>query len=84
MDFWLASDIFGGHVFQYNDPQSVTLDLEVDEKNLQSCIIRFRKSWLCLEFLNVVIHSCSFFKHCLKISHTDQLILALILKFGVF
>ena len=84
LDFWLASDIFGGHVFQYNDPQSVTLDLEVHEKNLQSCIIRFRKSWLCLEFLNLVIHSCSFFKHCLKISHTDQLILALILKFGVF
>ena len=84
VDFWLASDIFGGHVFQYNDPQSVTLDLEVDEKNLQSCIIRFRKSWFCLEFLNLVIHSCSFFKHCLKISHTDQLILALILKFGVF
>ena len=44
VDFWLASDIFGGHVFQYNDPQSVTLDLEVDEKNLQSCIIRYRKS----------------------------------------
>ena len=32
MDFWLASDTFGGHVFQYNDPQSVTLDLEVDKK----------------------------------------------------
>ena len=32
LDFLLASDIFGGHVFKYNDPQTVTLDLEVDKK----------------------------------------------------
>ena len=34
LDFLLASDIFGGHVFKYNDPQTVALDLEVDKKKL--------------------------------------------------
>ena len=31
-------------------------------KHLQSCIIRLKNSWLRLEFLNLIIHSCSFFK----------------------
>ena len=41
-------------------------------KNLQSHIIRFRNSRLCLKVLNLIKHSCSFFKqyllyHCLLI-----------------
>ena len=31
-------------------------------KNLQSCIIKFENSKLRLEFLNLIIHSCSFYK----------------------
>ena len=34
-------------------------------KNSQSCIIRFKNFQLRLEFLNLIIHSCSFFKQYL-------------------
>ena len=36
-------------------------------KNLQSCIIRFKNYRLRLEFLNLIIHFCSFLKQYLTV-----------------
>ena len=52
-------------------------------KNEQECIIRFKNSRIRLEFLNLIIHDSEFFLNGFKISDIDQLILALILRFGV-
>ena len=54
-------------------------------KNEQECNIRFknlRESWVHLKFLNLIIDDWCFLNG-FKISHIDQLIIALIFSFGV-
>ena len=46
-------------------------------------IIRFKNSWLRLEFLNLIIYDCEFFEQ-LKISDIDHLILAQIFRIVFF
>ena len=53
-----------------NNPESeISARREIlkPSKNLQSCIIRFKNYRLRLEFLNLIIHFCSFLKQYLTV-----------------
>ena len=67
------------------DPSTVTVKQSFMYclKKEQECIIRFKNSRIRLEFLNLIIHDSEFFLNGFKISDIDQLILALIFRFGV-
>ena len=61
---------FTSNFLSQNDPKSkylyknelICISFLSRLKHSQSCIIRLKNSWLRLEFLNLIIHSCSFFK----------------------
>ena len=63
---------FKSNILHQNNPKSkyycknevgdLSLRFGSHSKNSQSCIIRFENSKLRLEFLNLIIHSCSFYK----------------------
>ena len=67
------------------DPSTVTVKQSFMYclKNEQESIIRFKNSRIRLEFLNLIKHDSEFFSNGFKISDIDQLILALIFRFGV-